>query len=218
MIRVGKYYYKTKTEPITEGFQNVLIHTTQTLSPYIMKDANGVIMENYWQFSKKWNTYYETKQTVSQYDNSIRWEYPGFEFTDELYWNWRRAGFANDKWVRYPNGYSHHSECVGSITDDGRLLNYIEARKEIYFRKYREIAITLPAFKRLQNKLNKGINIQINEVDGPTYAEEYPYNLVVNDSIHITVEALNALINNPKQAFGHGYALAACLLGIERFD
>ena len=217
MIRVGKFNYKNKVEPVTENYENVLIHTTQSLSPYVMKDANNVIMENYWQFSKKWDTYYEIRQRISQYDNNIRWEYNGFEFNDVDYWNWRRAGFAHNKWVRYPNGISHHSECVGSITEDGRLLNYIQARKEIYFQKYREIAIGLPAFRRLQNKLANGIDIQINEVDGPTYYDEYPYNLVENNSIPITHEILTALINNPRQAFGHGYALAACLLNIDRF-
>ena len=53
-IRVGKYDYKTKKQPTTPGYLNVLIHTTGDLSPYTMKDSDGVFMENYWQFSKVW--------------------------------------------------------------------------------------------------------------------------------------------------------------------
>lgn len=215
MLRVGKY---NQVQPTTEGFTNVLIHTTQSLSPYIMKDNNDVIMENYWQFSKVWPRYYKTRQVISKYNvGEVRWEHHAFDNPDngDEYKIWRAKGMAHQKWVRYPNGFDHHKECIGSLTEDGRMLNYVEARKEIYFRKYKEIAIELPAFRKLKNKLNSGINIQINEVDGPTYFDEYPYNLVVNNSIEITPEILDALMNNPRQAFGHGYALAACLLEVD---
>ena len=62
--------------------------------------------------------------------------------------------------------------------------------------------------------LANGINIQINEVDGPSYAEDYPFNLVESGSIPVTEEIVNAWVNNPSQAFGHGICLAAILLGI----
>lgn len=215
MIRVGKYDYKTKIQPTTESFTNVLIHTTQSLSPYVMKDENNVIMENYWQFSKIWKKYYKIRTPVSTFNVAeTRWSYYDFDNLDngEEYMKWRNAGFSHNKWVRYPNGHKHHNECVGSMTEDGRILNYIDARKEIYYKKYKEIATTLPAFKKLYNRTE---NIQINEVDGPSYYNEYPYNLVVNNSIEITPEILTALINNPRQAFGHGYALAACLLNMD---
>lgn len=162
--------------------------------------------------------YYKIRTPVSTFNVAeTRWTYYAFDNPDngEEYKKWRNAGFSHDKWVRYPNGYDHHSECVGSMTDDGRILGYIEARKEIYYKKYKEIATTLPAFRKLKNKLDEGINIQINEVDGPTYCDEYPYNLVVNNSIEITPEILTALINNPRQAFGHGYALAASLMNLD---
>ena len=223
-IRVGKYNYKTKKEPITPGYANVLIHTTGDLSPYTMKDENGAIMENYWQFSKIWETVDSIKQPLSQYmPNRIRWEHPeethmkNGKVTDG-YWKWREKGFKHFRWVRYPNGFRNHSKAAGSVykTKDGyRILGYIEARKKIYFTKYCEIARTTKQFKELKSILDKGGRIQINEVDGPRYDEEHPYNLTENGSIEITEAILRALINNPKQAFGHGYTLAACLLDID---
>lgn len=226
-IRVGKYNYKTKNSPITPGYKNVLIHTSGPLSPYTMKDENGTIMENYWQFSKIWKKVDRIEQPISQYmPDKIRWSHvseihlKNDEITSK-YWKWRNKGFFHDKWVRYPNGYGKHSRAVGSVIgneDDYEIVDYITARKRIYYPKYREIAIKTTKFKQLKKMLDNGINIQIDEVDGPSYDKEYPYNLVKDGSIDITTDILIALINNPKQAFGHGYSLAACLLGIDNFD
>lgn len=226
MIRVGKYDYKNKREPGTAGFTNILIHTTGELSPYQMKDANGVIMENYWQFSKIWEEVYDINQGINQWNNiDKRWVH-GNEihmkngFATEEYWAWRKKGFEHDKWVRYPNSYKHHSKTVGSVIgtmDRYEIVGYIEARKRIYYEKYREIAVQTNQFMMLKDLYDNGGMIQINEVDGPTYYNEYPYNLVVNGSIEITEEVLDGLINNPRQAWGHGFALAACLMDID-FD
>jgi len=223
-VRVGKYNYKTKQEPKTPGYTNVLIHTTGDLSPYTMKDKDGVIMENYWQFNKIWETVDAIKQPLSQYmPDRIRWEHPkethmkNGKPTRE-YWKWRKKGFSHYRWVRYPNGFKNHSQAKGSVygnPNNYEILGYIEARKKIYFQKYREIAIKTPQFKELKSILNKGGKIQINEVDGPRYESEYPYNLTKNGSMDMTEKTLRALINTPNQAFGHGYALAACLLDID---
>ncbi len=238
-IRVGKYDYKSTAQPTTEGYRNVLIHTSGQLSPYTMKDENGVIMENFWQFSKIWERTFEIKQPISQYDHNVRWEHPaelhyvyntddaidciiGYNLNDgditHKYWEWRNKGFAHDKWVRYPVGHARHGETLGSVignVDKYEFVDYIEARKRIYFTKYKEIAVKTDAFRRIKKIFDQGGCIQINEVDGPTITDEYPYNTVVGGSIEITPEILIALINNPSQAFGHGYALAACLMGVD---
>ena len=227
MLRVGKYDYKNKKQPVTENYKNVLIHTTGSLSPYQMKDEQGVIMENYWQFSKVFEKVDEIKQPISQYKpGAIRWQHPEeIHLVDdkltEKYWNWRIKGFESKVWVRYPNGYKNHSTVVGTVIgtpDNYEIIDYITARKKVYYKKYREIAIQTRQFKILKKKLEKGECIQINEVDGPTYKDEYPYNLVVDGSIEINEKILIDLINSPTQTFGHGYSLAACLLGIVGFD
>jgi hypothetical protein len=227
-IRVAKYDYKNKIEPITEGYMNILIHTTGELSPYEMKDHNGILMENFWQFHKIWKRVDEQNQPLSNYhlDPKFprRWQHPSEihikedgSITNE-YWWWRNKGLFSKRWIRYPNGYAKHSEVICSIYLESlnplkwRSINKIEARKLIYVAKYKEIALQTKQFKELKQMLLDGINIQIVEVDGPTYDIEYPYNQTINSSIEINAEILNALLNNPKQAFGHGYTLAGVLL------
>ena len=224
-IRVGKYDWKRKKEPTTPGFVNVLIHTTGDLSPYEMKDDKGVIMETYWQMHKIWPSVIAQKQFLSRFDRkNIRWEHPAEIHIDSqghitpAYWAWRDKGFKNSRWIRYPNGYKNHAGTIGSVIGDPQnymIVDYIKARKQIYFMKYREIALKSPEFKRLKALLASGTDIQINEVDGPLKDHIYPYNLVQGGSLEMNPKVLIALINNPEQPFGHGYALAACLLDVD---
>lgn len=66
----------------------------------------------------------------------------------------------------------------------------------MYFAKYREIALTISYFHSLKDRLKAGENLQINEVDGPTYAQEYPYNQTVDGSILMDAQILKVLIEN----------------------
>jgi hypothetical protein len=90
--------------------------------------------------------------------------------------------------------------------------DYITSRKLVYWKKYREIAVKTLAFAKLKARLDNGENIQINEVDCPKFENQAPYNNVVNGSLEKTPSILKALINNPSQAFGHGYELLKFLL------
>lgn len=120
MLRVGKYNWKTKEMPVIDGFTNILIHTTGPLSPYTMKDKNGAIMENWWQFHKIWRRVYKIKQPISRFCKNTRWEWKDeIHFEDnqptDAYEKWREAGLTHKIWVRYPNGFHHHKECIGSL-------------------------------------------------------------------------------------------------------
>ena len=72
--------------------------------------------------------------------------------------------------------------------------------------------------------LEKGINLLIIEVDGPrqrsseyyTQTYEKPNNWIEDESIPITVENMNILINDTTERFGHGFCLAIALLDIEK--
>ena len=223
-IRVGKYDWKKKNEPSTPGYSNILIHTTGELSPYVMKDKNGIIMENWWQFSKVFPKVNEQKQPISRYHPKIiRWKHPKEIHYDNTiltpeYWKWRDKGLHHNLWVRYPNGYSLHGTSIGSVigtASDYEIVDYVEARKKIYYPKYREIALETNLYKELKAALENGENIQINEVDGPSYDLEYPYSLVKNSSLEMTQEIIDTLINDPKYSFGHGYCLAQILLDVE---
>jgi len=227
-LRVGKYNWRNKVSPETKGFTNVLVHTEEDLSPYRLKDSDGVIMENYWQFSKIWKTVPAIKQSLSKYQpDIIRWKWPSEThmvdsstkpvITPE-YWKWRNAGFTNPRWVRYPTGYSNKCAVFGSVIgspSNYEIVGYVEARKRIYWQKYRECAVKCDAFADLKKRYLDGENLQIVEVDGPTYADKYPYNLVKDSSIEITDSILKALINCPDQNFGHGYCIAGMILGLD---
>jgi hypothetical protein len=223
-LRVAKYDWKSGKCPETDGYTNVLIHTQEELSPFVLRDDDGVIMENYWQFSKIYPKVHKIKQLVTAKSNKIRWAYETeMHYNVEKnispeYWIWRSRGFKNPYWVRYPNGYGHRTEVVGSIIGkpgEYEMIGYVEARKRIYVSKYRECAVKTQAFTDLKKRFDSGEKLQIVEVDGPTYTSEYPYNLVVGGSIPITKKILTSLVNNPSQNFGHGYTLCACLMDIK---
>jgi len=79
-------------------------------------------------------------------------------------------------------------------------LDYISARKKIYCKIYAELVQATYAYKMIKNLVDRGQSIQICEMD-------------VRPDI-ITEEVLKVELNNNKQAFGHGYVLAACLMGL----
>lgn len=224
MLRVGKYDWKTKTQAQTCGYTPLLIHTTGSLSPYIMKTKEGQIMENVWQFSKIWAEVPAVKERVSRFSDETRWEHPAEVHWDPVlrkptpaYWAWRAKGMSHHRWVRYPCGFKHHPEAMGSIVgtpDSWVLIGYLEARRKIYYPVYREIAATTRTFKALHKRLfAKGEKIQINEVDGPSYdPKEDPFCETHQGSLPMSHEMLDRLMDNPSQAFGHGYSLAGALL------
>lgn len=136
------------------------------------------------------------------------------------YWAWRSKLCNNPLPVRYPNGYYGRHECICAIylNEKGQYeaLSYIDARKKIYCKLYGEAARKEPKFKELQDKLARGINLLILDVDGPTYTEKFPFNQVKEGSIEVNKENIVALLHDKSQAFGHAYALSAYLLSKEK--
>jgi len=93
------------------------------------------------------------------------------------------------------------------------LLDYVSARKRIYCGLYAELVKTHPRFIQLKRELDKNHKLLISEVDGPKYEDVYPYNLVENHSIPFTYDICKHLINDITHPFGHGYTIAALLMG-----
>jgi hypothetical protein len=84
-------------------------------------------------------------------------------------------------------------------------LSYIPARKKIYCKVYAQLVQATEAYKMLKELHDKGQGLQICEMD-------------VRPGL-VTKEVLIRELNNPDQPFGHGYVLAACLMGLtEIFD
>lgn len=107
-----------------------------------------------------------------------------------------------------------------------RLLNYAEARKEIYVPEYCAAVVKATQFKELKERLSKGENLLIIEVDGPHqedlkyYSEKYHVELrfIENNIMLATKNNLKIMLNDTKHPFGHGYCLAMALQDISVKD
>lgn len=224
-VRVAKYY-PGKKEPETKGFRNVLIHTSASglggpLSPYVLRNEKGHLLENVWQFSKLYARVTKQRIALGRYQqDTIIWDHPeefhvgaDGEPTPE-YWAWRHKGENNPRAVRYPNGYHGRKSCICSLWQDERL-GYIEARKKIYCGEYARLAPQTEAFKQLHALLKQGINLQLVEVDGPDPTLAYPpYDEISADNPGLLMceKTIRLLVNDARKPFGHGFVIAALLL------
>lgn len=143
----------------------------------------------------------------------------------EPFWRWRLAGKNNKEPVRCPVGWKRLKNCCYSLEKDEEpletnpKLNYIESRKKIYLPIYIEAVVKESKFLELRDRLFKGENLLIVEVDGPHqesmgyYQELYgiPDNFIEKDSVEATLDNLKLLLNDGKHPFGHGYCLAWAL-------
>lgn len=229
-ILVAKYY-PGKPVPRTPGYMNIVIHTSGSnlggdLSPYILSDEHGQLLENVWQFSKVYASVTAQRVPISQKRQDIViWEHPKeVHFRNgqvtAAYWRWRCKGMTNQYAVRYPNGYDRRQACLFSLWPDAKgdfqALKYIEARKQIYCGEYKRLAPKTPHFKKLQSLLSSGVNLQILEVDGPDPTLRFPpYDRISKESpgLPMCEETIRMLLHDDRKPFGHGYVIAALLLG-----
>ena len=127
--------------------------------------------------------------------------------------------------VRYPVGKNFSKNCIGAFLEEKEpvtLLNYIDSRKQIYLPIYCDLAKKAPRYSLLE-KLHQGENLLIIEVDGPHqeslkyYQDKYQVasDFITNDTMLVTVDNLKIMLNDPIHPFGHGYCLAAALLGLD---
>lgn len=175
------------------------------ISPYVLRNDQNHIMENTYQFSKVYPVVQAQHEVKA---GKVIWSYPAQthvsnnEYTPD-FWNWRQKGMTNAYPVRYPNGYHGRGKCTHSLLWDGTKwlqLSYVPARKTIYCPVYASLVVKTTAFAQLSKLLTDGYKLQICEIDVRPGA--------------ITRDTLQREINNDKQAFGHGYVLSACLLGM----
>lgn len=175
------------------------------ITPYYLRDAEGHIFENIWQFSKcyeKVDAQHEVKT-----DNII-WSHPAETHVIDsqptpAFWAWRKKGWNNKYAVRYPNGYHGRHRCLCALWNDNGTwvtLPYVAARKKIYCKVYAALVQATEAYQMLKALHDQGQGLQICEMD-------------VRPGL-ITEEVLRRELNNDKQPFGHGYVLATCLLGL----
>jgi hypothetical protein len=240
-VYVGRRIYTGSkfTDPTLPGCYPVVVMTASTkygsLSPYELRDPKGRIVECAYQFSKIYSTVPKTCERVSRWDHTVIWEWPEQEHARYVngqlqilpaYLQWRQAGMAVQKPIRYPVGRKARSECIGALGEnpDGSLnpqiLSYIEARKKIYVPLYSEAVVKQPQFKELQQRVAAGQNLLIIEVDAahqeslPYYIQKYGVraDFIVNECILAEPVGLEILLNDPTHNFGHGFVLSALLM------
>lgn len=238
-IRVGtrKYSGGKFIDPDLEGYTPIVSLTKTSpygsLSPYLLRTPSGVILENYYQFSKVYEEVPRSVQTKNQYDKTIIWDHPGEIHIEngvpnKRYFKWRRKGMETQYPVRWPVGKIHSKRCLYSIPEHNfeLRLGYVDSRKQIYLRSYLETVVKEPLFEELRNRVANGENLLIIEVDGPHqeslgyYMETYGVTkfFIQESTVRVTKRHLKILINDTKHPFGHGYCLAAALLGIKEED
>lgn len=235
-IRCGKSkLWKGKVNtPEYENFVQIVVHPNkpyESLGPYFLKNEQGQIIENVWQFDKVYEKVPPVKMPYSSGNPLIVHEWPGEihidadgKFTPE-FWNWRLTGKNNPQPVRAPVGWKHLKNCLFSLEKDEPIsetnpkLDYIESRKKIYVPIYMEAVVKEPKFWELRQRWLNGENLLIIEVDGPHqeslsyYQETYGVgpNFIEKDSVEATEENLTILRNDPKHPYGHGFCLAETL-------
>ena len=240
MIRVGRCVYENnqRIDPSYPGFTPILVLTKSSpyasLSPYCLKDEQGRIMENRFQFSKIYETVPATTCRYSRWDDRIIWQWPAERHViyqnnimqiQPEYLKWRQAGMNATEAIRYPVGFNHRHQCLFSLKEtngviDPTPLNYIESRKQIYYPIYRDLVQKERQFLELKQRLQKGENLLIIEVDGPHsealnyYQQKYKVgnDFIENNTVLATPENLEIMLNDPKYPYGHGYCLANVLL------
>jgi hypothetical protein len=243
MIRVGRMKFQNKGAPIIpryDDFTKIVVlmndyNEWSTLGPYDLVNENGVIMKNFWQFSKVYNTVpgskqtaYKSKQDYRKRNKSVVWDHPAERHVKDgvltkEHHDWRKKGFENDYAVRYPVGFKHRSECKYALAsnEDGTIdldnkLDYVASRKKIYVNEYCRLVWLHTKFTELKNKLDSGENLLIIEVDGPHqesidyYMKEYGVDktFIEDDTMIVNEENIRIMLNDTKHAFGHGYCLA----------
>jgi hypothetical protein len=93
-------------------------------------------------------------------------------------------------------------------------MDYLTSRKEIYVNEYIRLIRKLPEYTKLLEKLCRGENIMICEMDVPAKNKRGEYGIDCDDNNNciMTIEKLERLMNDPSEAFGHGLCLAYALL------
>jgi hypothetical protein len=183
----------------------------------------------------------QVKQRASRFNPTVIWEHPCEQHIGadgkitEKYRIWRKKLSNNKVPVRYPFGFSgRHNPNQFALVEDAktgeilqdRKLDYVTARKEIYFPLYLESVKNHPMFLNLKKRLDAGSDLLVVEIDGPHqesleyYMEKYkvPKNWIENSTMLVTKESLKIMIEDTKHPAGHCLALAMALLGLSVAD
>lgn len=91
-------------------------------------------------------------------------------------------------------------------------LGYIESRKQVYLPEYYNLIAKSDRLQHWREMLAAGKSITVYDFDGPRSASGEPMCALV------THDLLTAKLSDPTFPFGHGYIVAAALLGLSPED
>ena len=148
------------------------------LSPFILPAPPARNLENLWQFSKVY-----PNQVYANGEPTIEWE------------SWRRQGWNDHRAHRYPMGKG--AKPLYSFWQ-GKHLNYIEARKQIYAPEYAKNVVRTEAFNFLSRLYEDGDMILLD------------YDAYDHEKLGMT---LVDVINCPTRKMGHAFVLIMILTG-----
>ena len=141
-----------------------------------MKATN---VENGWQFSKVYMGYAN-----------------GDAGPSEEYFKWALLGWSDKKAHRYPMG--KRAKPLYSFWDN-QILDYIDARKQIYIPLYRQAVTKTQEFDYLKQVADSGRKIYLWDFDG------YDHRSMGRTLVQVA--------NDPKKTMGHAFVIAMLLEG-----
>lgn len=141
--------------------------------------SRAMNVENAWQFSKVY------KQYIGDDGNPAA-----------SYFEWAKQGWLDTRAHRYPMGKGARPEYAWW---DGEKLDYIEARKRIYFPLYANAVRKTKAFKILKKGYEEGEDIILWDFDGYDHK-----------SLGMT---LKDVLNDTSRPMGHAFIIMALLEG-----
>lgn len=222
----GEFKYE---DPELDGFETIVCVAAdqkyKELSPFLLKDSYGHVLENIWQFSKVY-------ETVPEMDTK-EWKHPAERHYDkktkqltEEYWKWREKGMNSERAIRFPVKRENSKKSVATLLKKGEelvFLNYIEARKQLYIPLYCQAVKQTAMFKHLQQNLSQGKNLLLVDYDGPKqnslsyYKDKYRVtdNFIFQNTIEANAKNLSIMLHDDKHSFGHAYCLSLALLGLD---
>jgi hypothetical protein len=199
-------------------------------------NPGGILFENFYQGLKVYPMITSTVVYASWRHTGnpkyLRWKYETVNttgdylinpsdgsFNKDLYLRWRTSLWSCPNPIRYPNnihkrGQTKFSLCIDSNGNETKM-DYITARKKMYVREYIRLVKQLPEYASLLSKLKAGKNIMLCELDVPATGKKGLYGKDVIDDVictTLTIEKLEAMMNDGSEAFGHGLCLAYALL------
>jgi len=225
---LGPYHLKTEKGEIFENvwqFSKIYEVVPKSRQVYSRWDSTVI-----WNWPEERHMRVVPEDTVSE-NQIVTYDGVTYEILPE-YWHWRSVGFQHQYHCRYPVGFRNRHlvkfSILGGATEDGctplETMDYITSRKKIYLPLYCELVRKEPLFWELKKKVDNGEVLCICEVDGPHqeslsyYKSKYGVgdDFITQNSMEVTKENIEIMLNDGKHPFGHGYCLALALLDMDK--